>query len=315
MNTVIHLVDSIEYANSNCFQHQLTRALQHQPNIRTVSLDAVASLPYTFDRVACCLKQRTLHKHAEGLSRWLGRVPVICYDQDPWEAFREGSPYKGTYENVMKHLNVEAFAVTTQLWAGFLTHRSIPSTFVSMWVMPEYCDKGPTYEDRPVKLGFIGTLHPYRQALVDELESKHGLLVNVQSGNTLPYPQYLKALQNIQVFIHGEDFPMVVDQGAMNLSDGLWIKDIEAASQGCFSIRNHGAGSGSYFSGFPVASDGLGLLRTYRDVSDVPRILEGIERMDEAERQDLIDRTVHYIRLSDRWQETAATLTMGQGTR
>jgi len=304
---ILHLVDSIEYVENNCFQHQLTKALQKIPGVRTVALSELASLPYTYDRVVCCLKQRTLFKYAERLTEWIGPCPVVVYDQDPWQAYMDDSPFKGTYELARKHLNITSFALTTQLWADFLFHRNVPSMFVRMSVLPEYCDVGPKFEERSIPLGFIGTIHPHRKKLFDELDEME-IQVNVQMGNTLDYQRYLKALSNIRVFIHSEDSSIQVDGEEMNLRDGLWIKDVEAASRGCFSVRNAAGGYLSYFDEFPQV-DGHRMVRMYKRVSDIPRILADIERMDPQMRQDLIHRTVDYIKRSDRWQETALALT------
>jgi len=219
----------------------------------------------------------------------------------------DDSPFKGTYELACSKLNVKSIAVTTELWADFLKARGLPSRFVNMWVTPSYCNDGPSYEDRSITAGFIGTVHPYRKTLFDRLDDL-GTQVNVQAGNTLGYDRYLKALQNISIFVHSEDGPLVVDGGPMNLKDGLWVKDIEAASQGCFSIRNAGAGYMSYLEGLPQDSTGQRLVRTYEDPNEVPAIIEGIQKMDPAERQSLIEMTVEYIRQADMWQETAMAL-------
>ena len=305
MTQIIDLVDSIEYTSTNCFAHQLYDYLKPL-GVKTVPLSDIHRYPNP-ERVLCRLKQRTVFRKVHELASWAGKAPFVIFDQDPWQAYMDDSEFKGTYEIASQYLNVKKIAVTTQLWADFIQRKGHPSSFVRMGVRPEYCNRGLTYEDRPINAGFIGRLHPYRKTLFDCLDDLD-VQVNVQSGSALPYRDFLAALSNIRVFVHSEDGPIIVDGEQMNLSDGLWIKDVEAASQGCFSIRNEGAGYLSYFEGFPKGPDGLGLVRLYKDPDNVPRILEGIERMDPAERQSLIDRTVEYIKGSDRWQETATTL-------
>ena len=306
----IHLVDSIEYAENNCFQHQLMKAL---PRVGEIQHCSLSSLERAFDwpsgpqPIICCLKQRTLFREVDKIAELIGRTPVVIYDQDPWQAFMDDSPFKGTYELACSKLNVKSIAVTTELWADFLKARGLPSKFVNMWVSPTYCDPGPSYEDRSIVAGFIGSMHPYRKTLFDRLDDL-GVQVNVQAGNTLGYDRYLKALQNIRIFVHSEDGPLVVDGGPMNLKDGLWVKDIEAASQGCFSIRNSGAGYMSYLEGLPQDSTGQRLVRTYEDPDEVPGIIEGIQKMDPVERQTLIEMTVEYIKQADMWHETATAL-------
>lgn len=303
--TTLHLVDSIEYVEANCFQHQLAHALGRLPNVRTVQLADLDKQPAgSFSRVACCLKQRTLFKYASALKIWLKDVPVVVYDQDPWQSFMDDSPFKGTYERAQEHLNVESFALTTKFWADLVASKGMPSTFARMWVKPEYCGMTPVYEDRSIPLGFVGSLHPYRKSLFDSLDDL-GTQVNVQSGNTLPYRGYLDALSKIRVFIHSEDSPIVCDGVRLNLADGLWIKDVEAAARGCFSIRNRGSGSETYL-------DGIRTVYLYDDAAEVPSILSAIENMQKNERQSLINESVRFIQQADRWQETAYILSGGQ---
>lgn len=302
----IHLVDSIEYARANCFQHQLMSALNDKvQHCALSSLERALDLPT--DLIVCCLKQRTLYREVDKIADLIGRTPVVVYDQDPWQAYMDDSPFKGTYELACSKLNVKSIAVTTELWAEFLRNRNLPAQFVRMWVLPEYCNVGPSYEDRSVGAGFIGTVHPYRKALFDKMDDM-GCPINVQAGNVLGYRDYLRALQNIRVFIHSEDGPLIVDGGSMNLKDGLWIKDIEAASQGCFSIRNSGAGYSSYVESLPADKHGNRLVMHFDRPEDVPQMLEAIQKMDPQERQDLINRTVEHIRVSNKWQETAKSL-------
>ncbi len=296
----LHLVDSLAYAEANCFQHQLMAALKEVGRqVDTVGLDDLRSAD-GYDRVICCLKQRTLCRQLDRVAAAIGRTPVVVYDQDPWEAFRDGSPFKGTYERAAARLNVLSFAVTTKRWADLVVERGLPSTFVRMWVQQRYVSGGPAYLDRPVEVGFVGALHPYRKQLFEQLEQM-GTKVTVFTGSSLPYPQFMEALSRIRVFIHCEDAPVVVDGKEENLKDGLWIKDVEAAGRGCFSIRNAGAGQDTYCTGIDT-------VLTYADAREVPELLRALTNMDPLERQATIDRSVGYIQWANRWHETALAL-------
>lgn len=297
---IIDLVDTIEYATTNCFAHQLTRALQKQPRVVTVQLSELHNYPRP-EAVICRLKQRTLHRTVDQLRELLKDTPVNVFDQDPWQAFMDDSPYKGAYEKAAQRLNVRTFALTTRWWTEFLQQRGLPSTFVRMWVLPEYCSSQPTYADRAINAGFIGGLHPHRKQLFDQLEEL-GTQVNVMGGNSLPYERYMQALSNIRVYVHSEDSPIVVDGKAMSLRDGFWARDVEVASRGCFAIRNRGKEHETYL-------EGIESVFLYDEPDDVPKLISDIETMDPNLRQDILDRSVEYIRQSDRWQETANVLT------
>lgn len=305
MKRVLHIVDSRSYVRTNCFQHQLADALPKVAHVDTKELHEVLGhrlhSANRYDLIVSCLKQRTLFKSAPGLQSALGTLPVVVYDQDPWEAFYDGSQYKGAYLAISSYLNVKTFAVTTKWWTDLIARRGLPSTFVRMWVKPEYCSSDPPFDSRSVAAGFIGALHPYRRELFEKLESL-GTNVIVQGGG-LDYAGFREALSRLQCFVHSEDAPLTIEGRPANLNVGLWIKDVEAASRGCFSIRNRGKDSETYL-------DGIKTVMLYDDPSEVPALLERIQRMDPEERQSLIDGTVEYIRKADRWQETANALVL-----
>lgn len=303
MKRVLHIVDSKNYAKANCFQHQLMQALPKVAYVETRELNEVLGHRFIgrYDLVVSCLKQRTLHCYAVQLRQVLDQVPVVVYDQDPWEAFRIGSPYFGAYRAIAGYLNVKTFAVTTKWWADYITRQGLPATFVRMWVLPEYCSNAPPYADRSIPAGFIGSLHSYRRALFDRLEQL-GTNIIVQSRG-LNYAGYLEALSRLQVFIHSEDSPVELPNRQVNLSVGLWIKDVEAAARGCFSVRNRGSDSDTYLAEVKT-------VMLYDDPSEVPELLGRIQRMDPEERQSLIDGTVEYIRQADKWLETANSLVL-----
>lgn len=300
MKRVLHLIDSHDYVRNNCFQHQLASALKKHEGIETAEIHNVLGRKLSdYDQVVSCLKQRTLLNVAPALRSSIGETPLVVYDQDPWEAFQDKSPYRGAYDMIMRHLNVKTFAVTTRWWADFLSEKGFPSTFVRMWVLPEYCNAGMSFEERTSPVGFIGSLHTYRRALFEGLEDL-GINVIVKGGG-LNYAGYLNGLSDIRCFIHSEDAPITVGGKPENLNVGLWIKDVEAMARGCFSIRNRGADSESYLQG-------LETIRLYDNIDEVPAILEGIEKMDPLLRQATITKVVEQIRGADHWSKTAAQL-------
>lgn len=309
MTSTIDLVDSIEYTTTNCFAHQLHQRLhQVDPSIQTVALNDINS-HLRPKRVISRLKQRTLFRCAERLGRWLGSTPVVVFDQDPWESFRDGSPYFGAYRHIVKHLNVTCFAVTTQWWADYLNNVGLPSTFVKMWVLPELCTAAPAHDDRSIALGFMGGLHPYRKMLFDKLKTMD-LDVTIIPG-AASYPEYMRSLSSMKVYVHCEDFEYAVPAHnnasswlKTNLSEGLWIKDVEAAARGCFSIRNRGMTSGVELS----YVKNIETIKLYDDASEVPDIIDGIKNMDPQKRQELLSDTVESIRKADEWAVTANTL-------
>ncbi len=310
MKTIIQLVDTVDYVRTNCFQHQLAISLGNVCNLVQVELRSILSgqqRPHA-DGIISCLKQRTLDRHVSTVGAWLKDKPIVIYDQDPWQAFMDDSPYKGAYERFFRTLNVQTFALTTKWWVDYLRspEHLFPATFVKMWVLPDYCKQQVPYLDRKAVAGFVGTVHPRRQKLLDVIDNA-GIQTSVLRSHSLGYQSFLNELGKLRCFVHNEDMPIYVDGQELNFNTGMWVKDIEAASQGCFSIRNIGQGSDTYFEGLPTV-DGVGLIRLCERIEDVPRMLMEIEAMDENVRQSLIDRTIEYIKTANKWHETANTL-------
>jgi len=309
VKTVIQLVDSIDYVRTNCFQHQLALALSETCNLVQIELKTVIDGRHPIpkaDSIISCLKQRSLDRYRDIVQCYLGGAPVTIYDQDPWQAFMDDSPYKGAYDRIASVLNVKTFALTTQWWVDFLCERNLPATFVRMWVLPKYCVPRQTYLERSAIAGFVGTVHPRRQQLLDVINNA-GIETSVLKTNSLAYGSFLIELSKLRCFVHNEDMSIFVDGKKLNFNTGMWVKDIEAASQGCFSIRNVGNGSATYFDDLPTI-DGKSLIRLCESIEDVPRILTDIEKMDPQVRQLLIDQTVGYIKKANKWQETANLL-------
>lgn len=87
-----------------------------------------------------------------------------------------------------------------------------------------------------------------------------------------------------------------------NLNVGLWVKDVEAAGRGCFSIRSRGVGSETYL-------DKIKTVLLYDHISEIPMIINQIIGMESKTRQDLINETVATIRDSNEWGKTVEILT------
>lgn len=299
---VLVLVDSIQYVQNNCFQHQLISELKNQHNVVLVSLEQILGnkLEGSVDVIVSCLKLRTLYRNARLVSQYLGDKPIVMYEQDPRESFKDGGAFKGAYHEIRKHMNVKLHAVTTQWWADHINAQGMPCVFVPMWVLPEYCDPGPRFVTRDTPVGFIGTVHKQRFELFEHLR-RSGVTVDVSAGSVLGYRDFLGALSNIQIFVHNEDISITIDGIPSNIG-GFWIKDVEAASRGCFSIRNRPSGSETYLAGIDT-------VRLYDTMDEVPDIIHSIMSINPEDRQHMIDETVDYIRDANKWKEAVEKMT------
>lgn len=231
------LVDSLEYARSNCYIHQLLTTLERECDTTILALHQDVFIPKSgpFDRVLLCVKLRTLVRVAERLGSLLGGQEVYVYEQDPWECFSDQATYPGSYQHIAKHLNVKSFLNTSKWWSDLINSKGLPSKFVTMWMLPEYCSAEPAWSTRKADVGFCGQLHPYRRELFERLKGEGIAVHHWPSGD---YQHYLKCLSQTKIFVHSEQVDWSVGGVKLDGPNALWIKDIEAAARGCVSIRN-----------------------------------------------------------------------------
>jgi hypothetical protein len=302
---VLQLVDSIEYVTTNCYQHQLLSALEEVVDVRLVSLAELGntSMPQGYDRIVCCLKQRSISAHRMNLRSYLSGASYVMYDQDPWGAYNVSTPYPGLYDWLIENTNLKTIAVTTKWWADYLSSKGISATFVKMSVLPKYCDSSVKYEQRTHELGFVGTVHPHRRALFNDMQ-KFGMQTYIMHGNNRDYAAYLSSLRGIKIFVRSENNPIkLLDGTETNVGHGIWIRDIEVAAQGCWSLREKFSDKDMqlYVSNIPT-------VKTYDNVEELHGIVKDITSMDPIERQSIIDASVKQIKDSNVWIETARTL-------
>jgi len=301
---IINIVDSLAYVQSNCFQHQLYETLSTNVFVKTVELNEFLRSKPKADGYISTLKLRTLATHIEPIATIIGNKKLSVYDQDPWESFRDDGPWKGSYSKIAQ-LTYATFFVTSRYWADWISKKGLRCHFVPMWVLPKYCIQPSQIEfnNRPIEVGFIGQIHPYRKELFDHLKSKNIHVTTLPSKSS--YQEFLTALRTMKIFIHAETLPLMCDGEPMNLENGLFIKDIEAISQGCYSIRNYGSTYEDYLSEVKT-------FRFYSSIDEVPSIIEDVllEHSSYSDVSEIIE-SVRSISTNNRWKETCQTLIWG----
>lgn len=310
MRRVVQIVDSIEYVRSNCYQRQLLDGLERAcaGGLVTIPVGVLGSaeaqklLP-TADRIVSCMRQRTLDQRRNEVSRAIGDRLLVVYDQDPWEAFRQGSSCVGAYSRICAALNVDRFAVTTMSWVPRLQRLGFKSSFVPMGILPGVCSNSPTPAERPTLVGFVGAMHPYRVALFERLE-RAGIHVDLVPGG-LTHDAYLAALSRIAVFVHRETLTFDVAGEQVDLAEGLWVKDIEAMGRGCISVRNHDDHADEHMPRDAMTRN----LRMYRDLDHAVEVVK-IAVNDIARRDHAMETSecVNLIRDDDAWFKAAVCL-------
>jgi hypothetical protein len=295
MNRLLLLVDNRDYIRTNCYQRQLAATLEKCFEVTMVSAREMRLLPWLFvqrfDKVLSVLRLRTLDAMLPTVSRLLRGRPVYIYEQDVWQAFIDDSPWRGAYQRIAAQLNVAKFLVTSQWWTDQVAAQDLPVRFVRMGMLPELCDAGSDWSDRPIRMGFQGTLHPHRRAFYKEL---NGLGLNVDVLPSQSYERYLENLHRMRIYIHTEAAPWTVN-GVPVPRNALWIKETEVAARGTFAIRDHEDEAAAY------GINELPAIRTFHSVGEIPDIVASIEAMPPRERRDCMIASAETMRGRDDW--------------
>jgi hypothetical protein len=297
------LVDSHRYIRENCYQHQLLATLERFFRVRMISMREIALFPLAkprnYDVVLSSLKLRTLDRHLDRIARYVGSVPIHVYEQDVWQAYLDGSPTKGAYSRIATRLNVVDFLVTSNWWAEFVRKDKLPCKFVRIGLLPQYCDAGPSWDERSIPVAFQGTLHPHRAAFFEAL-SKRG--IEVTKLPSVPYQEFLRSLHRVRIRVNNESQAFVVGGNALP-RNALWHATVEAAGRGTFVIRDYEPEAEAFdLSDVPTVI-------TYRSVDDVPAIIELIQRgMTSSEREEIRVSAVEAVRKRDDWTSVVHAL-------
>lgn len=301
---VFQIVDDLNYVRTNCYQHQLFQVLHSECNLTTLALNDLSFFRIRdldkFDTIISTLKLRTIDRIGVHLASMLRGKSIVVYDQDPFESCRDDGPHFGAHERVVTTLNVERFVVTTKKYADHMNSKGMKTNFERIWMLPEYCDVGKKYIDRRTKVAFMGSMHSWRKNLIDNVK-RAGIDVTLGT-NSKSYHEYLQDLHDVKIFICSHDSQMMMDGSIQDARHGMYHKDVEVASRGCFSISDRSVENTSY-----IDSEMKSVI-LFDHVDQVPDIIRSIEMMDDEKRQSIIDRTVQRIKERDCWRDTAKTL-------
>lgn len=236
------LVDSLEYVKTNCYQHQLSEALEQAFDVRyfTVQNLDLSSVP-PHAPVLSRLKLRTLDTNLGRVREALNGRPLMVYEQDPWENFMVDAAYHGAYKRIWNALNVSTFLNISHWWRDRVIEDGMRSTFVQVWTLPRYCRPAPVpWAHRKYGAVFCGTMYPRRKEFFDRLESLGVKVEVLPSGYS--YPDYLNLIAHAKVAVRSERVNWTLSVAGQvtttQTANALWKRDIETAAQGCFSLRD-----------------------------------------------------------------------------
>jgi hypothetical protein len=294
---VAQIVDDIDYVNNNCWQHQIVEALQENCQLDLFALGRHHFDTSSYDVILSTLKLRTIASNLIAVKQLIGDRQILIYDQDPWEGFIDSASYKGSYQTIASKLNVVSFLNTSQYWVDIVKASGLPSELIRMWMLPRYCDVGTQWSQRSIKVGFKGSLHPYRKRQFSKLKDL-GIDVTVLApGN---YDSWLRDLSEMQFFVHFEnDEPWSIN-GVEITKNCCWAKEIEIAARGCFTIRQREPEAAAYFI------DQIPSVLLYDSLSEVPSIIDVATRDSLSDRKSI--QGVDFVRSRQAWSDLLTIL-------
>ena len=306
---VLLVVDSIKYTKNNCFLAQLySKILESSKNFSVLELSKketfrtklIASKISDYSHVALIARQRTISKEFTYLVNLTSDLPVVIYDQDPWQSYIDSSESYQLYKKY-KSLNLTKFILTSQWWTKYVEERDqLATKFLKMGMNSELVSEGKTFDNRKISIGFKGSVRPHRLKAINEIE-KLGLKVEI-STNDLRYKKYLKYLRNVKIFTHDESGYFPTDKKPVSMSTAMWVKDVEIASQGAFVLRNYHQESETYdVSRIPT-------ILMYESVSQAKQIVNDLFKLSPDDVALKQKTAIDYIKSQKSWETIAANL-------
>jgi hypothetical protein len=142
-------------------------------------------------------------------------------------------------------------------------------------------------------MGFSGRKYPHRIEYIDKLKQ---MGIDVSWSETYhDFWGYLNYVKDVGMFFYDDRKHSWIVEGLEVATNMHCAKALEVASQGCFVIRNHDVEIDNY------GLTGHFLIRTYRELDEVPEIVDSINRMDPEDRQLKINQAVQSIRERNDW--------------
>lgn len=235
MKKVIQVVDSYEYVTTNCYQHQLLSDTRKNFDHTLITLNELPNSLPEDATILCTIKIRNVYKHIDRLANVFKNKNILIYDQDPWESFTDIATYPNGYHNVIARMPNVEFINTSKWWTDYVINKGFKSHFCRIWILPEYCSTGFTFEKRESGLCFRGSLHTDRKLAVEKMKEL-GCTVRTLPG-TSNYMEWLKWLQTQRAFFYDETAGWPIN-GVIGSKHVPKPKNVEIISQGCFIFHD-----------------------------------------------------------------------------
>ncbi len=297
------IVDTHVYIQTNCFQHQLNVVLHEHFSVDQIEVRELLSGQRTIPDGALVLvrlKLRTFANNLSSLAPILKKTRLFVYEQDTWENFLVDSPYYGSYKKICDALPVISFLNMSHWWSDLVKSVNMPSNFVQVWMLPQYCTEPTPWSQRRHDVVFCGTMYPHRVAFFDKLRAAGVDVEIVPSGKD--YRSYLDLLSSSKIAIRSEMINWKIDIGigtgafTVNYPNAQWQRDIECAARGCVSMRELDNEAGLW------DIDEIPSIIPFRDLESAATNVRNVLSAQPEKMDELINRSVSVVKNRRGWQ-------------
>lgn len=290
------ILSDTNYAKHNCYISQILEKLQTKFEVNRIFVNS--RLPLSRLKVSdfptlSLLQMRTLHRKRAEINKLLKSKEILIYDQDPWESFMDEGSIKGAYLHLANELNVRSFLTTSKWWTNHIKKLGFDVDYVQMGVLDRYCYKSFDFVEREFPVFFQGTLHEYREDFFQDLQIRN---IDVEILPSANYQVFISNLRRAKIFLHISPSNWKLNGGIIQ-SNCCWIKDLEAVSQGCLSIRN--IDEEYTLQGI----DSIPAIKTFRNIDQVKILIESINEMSSKEVKEITEYSRNYVVENMNWNQ------------
>lgn len=302
----IQVVDSVEYVQENCYQHQLLIDLKRRYNHAIVPLTQLETLQSIDNDVVVLstVKIRNVYANLPRFKAIFGTRKIFIYDQDPWESFIDIATYPRGYYSVVDAMSNAEFIVTSGWWADFINTQGLKAHFCRIWVLPDYCRIPNQFQNRNTTLAFRGLVHTFRKTAIDNIQ-KLGRSVTVLPAATR-YSEWLGWLQQQRYFFNPEPSDGWLINGKMTPRNCGGPKNVEIVSQGCFALCD--ASADGELQNYQI--DNVPCMLTYKSLEHCVELVRQVDALSITQANVMIEQSVAAIKQVNGWVDMRRILSI-----
>ena len=243
----------------------------------------------SYDKLISVIRLKIFAVNSELFSKILNGKQIHVLDHDPWEQFKDNSPYTGYYQKIINSGVNAVFNVSSRYWSNIVISKFNMSCIPHVWgpIISDDRKKRSlaVWESRSNLLGFSGADYPWRVKNHDILKK---MFPEFRWQQKISYEEFEDYMFNLRIWLQSEKESCFVNNESV-VPNSLWPKSLEVLSYGVFMIKDYQEESKFYeIEKLPTAF----LFHEYEEIYD---ILENIYSMNNKEKLDRVMTTIEFI--------------------